>query len=277
MRKYFIMQDTLSAIATAIRSKSGKTDLIQVEKYAEEINALTGGIVYIEPVPYSFTLYADQWDGTSYELAMPGYKTVYNCLIDIPGDSGIINTETIIASGLTAPRTYTLDNTPYVTISAVNVPTQDINIAVYGLTPYNISSYEVVAVDGASYGFNYVDSYYISQNKGVHNSAAVCKLQLNMSGIDNLFIDCINYGESTCDFGILSNLDTTLTTNNTIDSSGVFKSFSGQQSSNVVSIDYGIPTAGEHFIYIKYRKDGSVHSNNDTLMFQVRFEAPEDE
>lgn len=277
MRKYFIMQDTLSAIATAIRSKSGKSDLIQVEKYAEEISALTGGIVYIEPIPYTFTLYADQWSGTSYELAMPGYETAYNCLIDIPGDSGVTNTEAIIACGLTAPRTYALDNVPYVTISAVNVPTQDINIAVYGLTQQNLSTYEVAAVDGTSYGFAFNSPYYVSQNKGVHNSAAVCKLQLNMNGIDNLFIDCINYGESTCDFGILSNLDTTLTTNNTIDSSGVFKSFSGQQSSDVVSVDYGVPTAGEHFIYIKYRKDGSVHSNNDTLMFQVRFEVPANE
>ena len=277
MKKYFIMEDTLSAIATAIRSKSTKTDLIKVENYVDEIMALTGGIQYVEPTPLTYILYADKWDGTSYELEVSGYETAYNCLIDLPAESGVANTQAVLSSGLTAPRAYKLSGVQYITISAVTVPTMDVAIAIYGLTKVQDSTYKVSSVENASYGFSLNSSgYYESGNKGIKNSYAICKVELDMNGEDTVVINCINYAEANFDFGILSNVDTTLNLDSNIDSSNVFKSFQGASSSNIVAVDYGRLAKGSHYIYIKFRKDGSNNYNNDSLQFSVSFQKVEE-
>jgi hypothetical protein len=85
-----------------------------------------------------------------------------------------------------------------------------------------------------------------------------------------MLLDCINWAENNCDYGILSNLDTTLTLSSNADYTNVYKSFSGQNSSAVQQVTYSIPS-GEHFIYIKYKKDGSQHINNDSFQFKVSF------
>ena len=74
------------------------------------------------------------------------------------------------------------------------------------------------------------------------------------------------------DYGILSRIDTTLTLSNAADSTNVQQSFSGMQSNSIQIVDYGIPAAGEHYVYIKYRKDGSAYGGNDSLQFKIRFE-----
>ena len=84
-------------------------------------------------------------------------------------------------------------------------------------------------------------------------------------------MDCINYAENNYDYGNLSNIDTTLTLSSSADSSNVFKSFKGSNSANVQTVDYGILTEGNYYIYIKFIKDSSQSSNNDTLQFKVRF------
>lgn len=133
--------------------------------------------------------------------------------------------------------------------------------------------YSVESIDGATYGFTLnSDEYYESQNKGIHSSYAICKLNITSDGIHNLYLDCINSGENNYDFGILSNVDTTLTLDYSVDSTNVFKSFKGLSSTSVQTVDYGILTEGEHYIYIKFRKDGSASSGNDSLQFKVRFE-----
>lgn len=134
-------------------------------------------------------------------------------------------------------------------------------------------------VSGASYGFVMNDNgYYESNNKGVNSSAALCKVTFNTFGIYHLYIDCINYAESNYDYGLLSNLDTTLSTSTTADSSSkIFYDFKGKQSASVVTVDYGEIAAGEHFIYIKFLKDSSQHNNNDSLQFKLRFERIETE
>lgn len=129
-------------------------------------------------------------------------------------------------------------------------------------------------VSGASYGFVMNSAgYYESNNKGKNSSAALCKVTFDTFGIYHLYIDCINYAESNYDYGLLSNLDTTLSTSTTADSSSkIFYNFKGKQSASVVTVDYGEIAAGEHFIYIKFLKDSSQHSNNDSLQFKLRFE-----
>ena len=114
------------------------------------------------------------------------------------------------------------------------------------------------------------NDYYESTNKGINNSCALCKLNINAPLDCTMYLDCINYGENTYDYGILSKLDSILGNNSDPDNI-YYKSFKDSSSSNIVTVTYDIP-AGEHFIYIKYIKDGSQHSNNDSLQFKVRFE-----
>ena len=179
------------------------------------------------------------------------------------------NTITFDINTLTTEGTYTI--TVSATIGEDEVTTS-FDVIVYETLPE--PTYTVEPVDGATYGFALNDSgYYESNNKGVNSSAAVCKLVFNSQGIYNMHLDCINSGESNYDYGTLSNIDTILTTSHSSEySSNVFKSFKGLSSTEVQTVDYGILESGEHFIYIKFIKDSSSNSGNDTLQFKVRFE-----
>lgn len=136
--------------------------------------------------------------------------------------------------------------------------------------PTPTSSYTVTEkVSGASYGFALNSSgYYESNNKGVNNSAAVCRVNLNLAAKSNITFTCINYAESNYDFGLLGNVDSALGTTNTVDSS-VAKSFKGSSQSGTQTYTYSNVAAGTHFIDVKFRKDSSQHSNNDSLQFKV--------
>lgn len=142
----------------------------------------------------------------------------------------------------------------------------------FDITPYVERGYTVSDIPDASYGFILnSNGYYESQNKGVGNSYAICRV--DFWGTDKIIFDCINYAESNYDFGILSNVDNSLALNNSEDSSAVvFKSFKGQESPDIVSVVYDSGDPLEHFIYVKYIKDGSVNRNNDSLQFKIRFE-----
>ena len=113
------------------------------------------------------------------------------------------------------------------------------------------------------------NDYYESQNKGMNSTTALCKLTVDMNGVDHLYIDCINYAETNYDYGILSDADTTISG---ASFSNTKKNFQGSSMSTIQTVDYGILTQGTHTIYIKFVKDGSQHQNNDSLQFKVRFE-----
>lgn len=139
---------------------------------------------------------------------------------------------------------------------------------VYYTTPMQ---YTVEQISEATYGFTLnSNEYYESTNKGKSNSYSLCKLVFVATEKNNtLKLECINSGEDPFDFGILSNIDTTLTLSNNIDTTNVYKSFKGQSSTTPVVITYPVATVGEHFIYIKYRKDSSGDRDNDSLQFRV--------
>ena len=133
------------------------------------------------------------------------------------------------------------------------------------------STWTVEAISGASYGFELnSNNYYESKNKGVDNSYAICRVKLNLSTKARVIFNCINYAESNYDYGLLGNVDTALTLSASADSN-VAKSFKGSSQSAVQTFAYSIEE-GEHFIDVKYRKDGSVNNNNDTLQFTVEIQ-----
>lgn len=135
----------------------------------------------------------------------------------------------------------------------------------------------VSTASGASYGFTYNSSsqYYVSNNKGVDKSAAVCVVHFNLPVRCLVTIEYINYAEATYDFGIFGNVDVPLT-NDYKPASGSMPdsnyklacNTSSANTSSVQTITYEVPS-GEHDVYIKYTKDDATSSNNDTLQWKI--------
>lgn len=132
------------------------------------------------------------------------------------------------------------------------------------------SFFEVEPVSG--YAFTLLaDGYYESTNQAVGNSYSLCKVRFATT-TEKIYIDCIGEGEANYDYGILSNLDMMLTSSNSADNGNmVKKSFHGR-GKYTETVKYDIFDFEEHFIYIKYRKDGSVNTGADSIRFRVRFE-----
>lgn len=123
---------------------------------------------------------------------------------------------------------------------------------------------------GASYGFNLAsDGYYTSSNAGVADSASVCRVNFtnNTGAAYNVKFNCINYAETTYDYGIIGKINTALSASNVSDSTYT-KSFSGSQSSSVQTVTLSVPT-GTSWVDVKYRKDSSIDKNNDSLKFKI--------
>ena len=136
-------------------------------------------------------------------------------------------------------------------------------------TDLPLPTFNVVAIPDATYGFELnSEGYYVSKNYHIKSSAALCKVIFNVPYETQVRLDCINSGESNYDYGIISKIDKILTTDNTVDdSTKILKRFN-VSSTNVQTVTFTVPS-GEHFIYIKYRKDGSGDNGNDTLQFKV--------
>lgn len=106
------------------------------------------------------------------------------------------------------------------------------------------------------------DGYYTSQNAGVANSYAYGGFKFTFTKPTQVKFRCISYGESNYDYGIMSNLDTSLSSDNTADSTGVYHSFKGESSATPQTFSMTIP-AGNHYVSFKYIKDGSNNKNGD--------------
>lgn len=138
------------------------------------------------------------------------------------------------------------------------------------------ASYTVETAPGASYGFSLNNNdYYVSGNKGVDKSAAVCIVNIHTPVAATVTFSYINYAEATYDFGIFGNIDVPLN-NNYKPASGSMPdsdyrkacNTNADNSSSVQTLAYTL-TAGDHFIYVKFTKDDASASNNDTLQFKV--------
>ena len=134
-------------------------------------------------------------------------------------------------------------------------------------TPEN----EVSTAPNATYGFELdsSDGYYKSLNKGVSQSAAVCRIHITASTQTTLTISFVNYAEATYDYGLIGQLDTALGTTSAVtnDSTIWIGSASTMNSSTVRTTGVTIPS-GYHFIDIKFRKDQATDSYNDAFWFK---------
>lgn len=158
-----------------------------------------------------------------------------------------------------------------VTDNGVDITNQ---LVVHGGT---IPTPTVATLSGASYGFTLNNStgYYVSANKGVDKSAAVCRVSFDFPVRCLVTINYINYAEATYDFGIFGNIDVALN-NNYKPASGSMPdsdyklacNTSSMNTSSVQTITYEIPS-GQHYIDIKFSKDDATSSNNDTLQWKI--------
>lgn len=137
------------------------------------------------------------------------------------------------------------------------------------VTAANNTAYSVTVPSNAgNYGFvRQSDGFFESQNHKVDNSYSLCYVTITGSTSYTKYIDYIAYGESSYDYGIVSTRGSTLSASNTEDSSNVLLTTKGKASPNVQT--YSLGTSNGTY-YIKYRKDGSVNSNNDSFKFRIR-------
>lgn len=169
-------------------------------------------------------------------------------------------------------------NTKLVEKGATEAATlNDVDSKLDEISTGNISvegSFQVVAVDGAAHGFEkQADEYWQSTNKGVSNSCSVCKVVFNMNTDGTAVFNCINYAEANYDYGVIGNVDTELSITGIDDtSSNIAKSFKDSNSSSVQTYRMVI-SSGEHFVYVKYRKDSSKDENDDVFKFKVSIDS----
>lgn len=169
-------------------------------------------------------------------------------------------------------------NTKLVEKGATEAATlNDVDSKLDEISTGNISvegSFQVLAVDGAAHGFEkQADEYWQSTNKGVSNSCSVCKVVFNMNTDGTAVFNCINYAEANYDYGVIGNVDTELSITSIEDaSSNIAKSFKDSNSSSVQTYRMVI-SSGEHFVYVKYRKDNSKDENDDIFKFKVSIDS----
>ena len=157
----------------------------------------------------------------------------------------------------------------------------DNNVDVTSQFTQRQSSAESYSINNVgSYGFDLNSStgYYVSNNKGISKSAAVCRADFDVPVSATITFTYINYAEQGYDFGVFGDIDVALNNNYyaagsngaTITDSD-YKLACNTSSHNISSaqtLTYTM-SSGEHSIWVKYSKDDASDSNNDTLQFKV--------
>lgn len=140
--------------------------------------------------------------------------------------------------------------------------TSEVSAGTWSKTPWNFDDGIPITPEDM-YDFTLTsDGYYTSQNAGVANSYAYGGFKFTFTKPTQVKFRCISYGEIDYDYGIMSNLDTNLSEDNTADSTGVYHSFKGESSATPQTFSMTIP-AGNHYVSFKYIKDRSNDSNGD--------------
>ena len=136
----------------------------------------------------------------------------------------------------------------------------------------NCNTWQVQNV-GATYGFTKLsDGYYESTNQGINSSVSLCKIKFRILLGSVITFSCISYAESSYDYGMIGvtnvTLDETYDSSEYNDTTKIQKHFKSSNSSSVQTYTMTL-TKGEYEVYIKYFKDGSNHSGNDSFRFKV--------
>lgn len=129
-------------------------------------------------------------------------------------------------------------------------------------------SYTVEDIAGSAYKFTLnSNNRWVSQNKGYHNSAANCLVRFENPRGQTVRLHYRCFAETSCDYGLVApiNVMAGLGYNDVASNSITLQTSSGTFS----YVD--LTSAKSGFFHIKYRKDGSVNSNEDNLRFYITF------
>ena len=133
-----------------------------------------------------------------------------------------------------------------------------------------------------SYAFTKEGEYYVSGNKGVHNSLALYKYSFRTTKPNTTVIfDVVNSGETNYDFAVFAKLDTDVSSSATDGgwnwnsySAKQFANFKGKSDNNTTTnttkqVVYQVETAGLHYIMWGFEKDGSSSSYKDCAKVRI--------
>lgn len=188
--------------------------------------------------------------------------------ITVSGENVTPSGQNEVLSGESFSIKVKTDGKPVVKDNGVDVSNQLVQTEDTG------ASYTVEQASGASYGFELnSNGYYESNNQGRANTAALAVVSIHVPVAATVTFRLINYAESTYDYGLLGDLDDTLSASASADSD-YYWSGKSHNSSSVQTVTYQVP-AGDHEIYVKYFKDQYTDSYNDSLQFQVSIELDE--
>ena len=137
-------------------------------------------------------------------------------------------------------------------------------------------AYEFVLVynDRESWGYGFTKStaagytdYYESENKGdsAASSVSTTSCYFNVWTPCTVTFSVMNSGESNYDYGLASALDTQFNSTN----SNAAYNFKGTLHTTPTTITYTNVPVGQHVVYFRYIKDGSVNNNDDCFRFKL--------
>lgn len=139
----------------------------------------------------------------------------------------------------------------------------DLNIERYGF-------------DGNRFFANH-DEWYHSKNFGINNSVALSVIHLELEKATHVYMDVLDYqNEGTYDYGTVGTIDGTALSSSyskdytTVNSQVKWTGYNNHKQ-NGETIDFGVVAAGEHTIYVRYKKNSSTDKQNDCLYFRLFF------
>lgn len=118
------------------------------------------------------------------------------------------------------------------------------------------------AKGSATYGFTYSGGVLTPANKGKDSTYAYAKLTFEMPANGTLTLGVTQSSEKNFDFGLVSNLDSSLSYDTSVDSS---VKYNAKGLDGSTTITYDNVTKGSHFITVKYKKDGSANNGSDAF------------
>lgn len=246
------------------------------------------------PIPSTLTWDTIKGYGANFGIRVPmrrsstsssSYVYVYGAEIEVTYTVPVYHSVTITnstAATVTASDSNPLEGTDVTimsdTISGIMVTDNGTDVTSQ-FVHHSGTTGEYSITNRGSYGFALSNGYYVSQNKGVDKTAAVCRVSFVLPVASTVTFTFINYAEQGYDFGVFGNLDTELSTNYySAGSSGAtitdssYKlacNTSTHNQSTTQTLTYSNVAAGEHYIDVKYSKDDASAEHNDTLQFQV--------
>lgn len=247
------------------------------------------------PIPSTLTWETLKGYGANFGIRIPlrrsstssnSYVYVYGAEIEVTYTVPVFHNVTInnsTSATVTASDTNPLEGTDVEirsdTISGITIKDNNVDVtSQFTQRSETSESYSVVNVGSYGFTLNSSTGYYVSNNKGVSKSASVCRIDFHVPVAATITFTYINYAETSYDFGVFGNIDVALNNNYyAAGSSGAtitdssYKlacNTSSHNTSSTQTLTYDM-SSGDHSIWVKYSKDDSGDSNNDTLQFKV--------